>query len=340
MRTIIIAEAGINHNGKITIAKKMIDAAVEAGADFVKFQTFKTRALVTKSASKADYQKRNTGNLTDSQFDMLKQLELDQDDHYVLRDYCISKGIQFLSSGFDEESIDLLDKIGIQYFKIPSGEITNKPYLQYIASKGKQVLLSTGMSNMSEIKAAMDVLTGNGLEKEKITVLHCNTEYPTPMKDVNLKAMLTIHHELGVKVGYSDHTLGIEIPIAAVALGAEVIEKHFTIDRNLPGPDHKASLEPHELKAMVQAIRNIEMALSGNGIKEPSESELPNIAIARKSIHLKQGVAEGTVLTADHLIMKRPGSGISPMDIDKIIGRTLAVTLDGDTLLSWDHLVK
>lgn len=338
MRTLIIAEAGVNHNGEITIAKKLIDTAVDSGADFVKFQTFRASSLVTKSVAKADYQKQNSGNANDSQFDMLRKLEIDQAAHYELNDYCINKGIKFLSSGFDEEAIDLLDQIGMQYFKIPSGEITNKPYLQHIASKGKQVILSTGMSNLREIKAAMDVLTGNGLKKEEITVLHCNTEYPTPMKDVNLRAMLSIQKELGVKVGYSDHTLGIEIPIAAVAMGATVIEKHFTLDRNMQGPDHKASLEPEELKAMVQAIRNVELALMGSGIKEPSESEKHNIAVARKSIHIKQRVIAGTVLTAGHLIMKRPGTGISPMEISNVIGRTLTMTLEADSMLSWDQL--
>lgn len=340
MKTLIIAEAGVNHNGSIALTKKLIDVAVDAGVDFVKFQTFKANKLVSKSAAKADYQKKNTDINEDSQFEMLKKLELDKFVHTELNEYCSSKGVKFLSSGFDEESIDLLDQLGMQFFKIPSGEITNKPYLEHVAKKGKPVIMSTGMANLGEIKVALDVLMDQGLIKEQITVLHCNTEYPTPMKDVNLKAMLTIRDELNVKVGYSDHTLGIEIPIAAVALGAMVIEKHFTLDRNLPGPDHKASLEPHELKAMVRAIRNVELALSGNGIKEPSESEKPNIPVARKSIHFKQRVVAGTKLTSEHLIMKRPGSGISPMEINKVIGKTLAVTLEADTLLLWDHLEK
>lgn len=340
MGILIIAEAGVNHNGSIEIAKKMIDAAFEAGADFVKFQTFKASNLVSKSAIKAEYQKKYTDKKDDSQFEMLRKLELDQSAHFELNNYCKSKGIQFLSSGFDEESIDFLDKLGTHFFKIPSGEITNKPYLQHIAKKGKPVIMSTGMASMKEIKAAIDVLITNDLLKEQITVLHCNTEYPTPMEDVNLKAMLTIHNELGVKVGYSDHTPGIEIPIAAAALGAIVIEKHFTLDRNLPGPDHKASLEPNELKTMVTAIRNVELALKGSGIKEPSESEKPNMVIARKSIHLKQRVDAGTKLTTEHLIMRRPGDGISPMEIDQVIGKTLAVALEADTMLSWDHLIK
>lgn len=340
MRTLIIAEAGVNHNGNVTLAKKLIDAAANAGADFVKFQTFKASALVSKAAVKADYQKRNTGDKDDSQFEMLEKLELDRSVHNELFQYSKSKGIQFLSSGFDEESIDLLDQLGMKFFKIPSGEITNKPYLQHIAYKGKPVIMSTGMSNMIEIKAAMSVLTENGLNKEQITILHCNTEYPTPMEDVNLRAMLTIKNEFGVKVGYSDHTLGVEIPIAAVALGATVIEKHFTLDRNLPGPDHRASLEPEELKAMVLAIRNVELALIGSGIKEPSESEKPNIQITRKSIHSNKKINAGTVLTAEHLIMKRPGTGISPMDIDRVIGKVLVKTIEADTLLTWDHLQK
>jgi len=340
MRTLIIAEAGVNHNGNVTLAKKLIDAAAHAGADFVKFQTFKASALVSKAAAKADYQKRNTGDKDDSQFEMLKKLELGRSGHNELSQYSKSKGIQFLSSGFDEASIDLLDQLGMKFFKIPSGEITNKPYLQHIAYKGKPVIMSTGMSNMIEIKAALNVLTENGLNKEQIIVLHCNTEYPTPMEDVNLRAMLTIKNELGVKVGYSDHTLGIEIPIAAVALGATVIEKHFTLDRNLPGPDHRASLEPEELKAMVLAIRNVELALIGSGIKEPSESEKPNIQITRKSIHSNKKINAGTVLTAEHLIMKRPGTGISPMDIDRVIGKVLVKTIEADTLLTWDHLQK
>ena len=253
MRTLIIAEAGVNHNGSIILAKELVDAAADAGADFVKFQTFKAGSLVTKIAHKAGYQITNTDNKDNSQFEMLKKLELDQSTHLELNDYCTHRGIQFLSSGFDEESIDLLDQLGMRFFKIPSGEITNKPYLKHIAGKGKPVIMSTGMANMEEIKAALDVLTENGLSREQVAVLHCNTEYPTPMGDVNLKAMLTIQNEFGVEVGYSDHTLGIEIPIAAVALGATVIEKHFTIDRTLPGPDHKASLEPDELKSYGQS---------------------------------------------------------------------------------------
>lgn len=339
-KIIIIAEAGVNHNGDIDLARRLIDAAAEAGADFVKFQTFKAKNLVSESAMKADYQKKNTGEADPSQYKMLKKLELDEAAHIELKAYCETKGIRFLSSAFDEVSIDFLDKLGIEIFKIPSGEITNKPYLQHIAQKGKPIIMSTGMADLEEVKAAIAVLLGEKLNKKKITVLHCNTEYPTPMEDVNLKAMLTIQNELDVKVGYSDHTLGIEIPIAATALGAIVIEKHFTLDRNMPGPDHKASLEPAELKSMITAIRNVELAISGTGIKTASDSERPNISVARKSIHLKARTASGTTLTIDHLVMKRPGSGISPMEIDNVIGRTLTVTLEADTLLAWDHLKK
>jgi len=336
-RVIIIAEAGVNHNGSIVLAKQLIDSAVMAGADYVKFQTFKAEKLASDRAQKARYQLVQSDEY-DSQLKMLRSLELNVAAHIELISYCRERGIGFLSSAFDEESVDLLDQLGVPFFKVPSGEITNKPYLQHIAGKGKPVILSTGMAFMSEIKDAIKVLTDSGLKREAITILHCNTEYPTPVKDVNLKAMLAIMNELGVCVGYSDHTLGIEIPIASVALGARVIEKHFTIDRNLPGPDHKASLEPGELKAMVSAIRNVELALEGNGIKEPSPSEVKNINVARKSIHLNQTLTAGTVIRQEYLIMKRPGIGISPMDIDEVIGKTLLVDLGIDSLLLWEHL--
>jgi len=335
---LIIAEAGVNHNGSLDMARQLIDAAIEAEVDYIKFQTFITEINISKKTEKALYQKINTQNKQEKQFEMVKKLELKFEDFRLLKNYCADKGIGFLSTGFDLPSLDFLYQIGQTFFKIPSGEITNKPYLQHIAGKGKPVIMSTGMANMQEIKAALDVLTENGLTREQVTVLHCNTGYPTPMGDVNLKAMLTIQNEVCVKVGYSDHTLGIEIPIAAVALGAKVIEKHFTLDRNLPGPDHKASLEPDELKAMVKAIRNVELALNGSGIKEPSKSEEPNIAIARKSIHTNQIVLAGTKIASEHLIMKRPGTGISPMDIDSVIGKTLLITLEADTLLKWEHM--
>jgi N,N'-diacetyllegionaminate synthase len=319
MHTIIIAEAGVNHNGNIDLAKKLIEVAAEAGADFVKFQTFKAESLVSKSAKKAEYQRRNTND--DSQYSMLKKLELNELSHHELISHCKKSGISFLSTGFDKESIDFLGTLNIPFYKIPSGEITNKPYLKYIAKKGKPVIMSTGMADIGEIKAAFSVLVENGLSKEDITILHCNTEYPTPMEDVNMKAMLHIQDELGVKVGYSDHTSGIEVSIAAVALGASVIEKHFTLDRNLPGPDHKASLEPAELKAMVSAIRNIEKAISGSKIKELSPSETKNKAIARKSIVAAKAIKKGEIFNEENITAKRPGNGISPMHWDEIIGQ-------------------
>jgi N,N'-diacetyllegionaminate synthase len=336
--TIIIAEAGVNHNGSIDIARQLIDAAADAGADYVKFQTFKTELNISYDAMKAEYQKNNTQNKEESQFEMVKKLELSFNDFKELKDYCEYKKIEFLSTGFDFPSIDFLDESGQRFFKIPSGEITNKPYLQYIGRKGKPVIMSTGMANLNEIRDALNVLMNEGLSLDQITLLHCNTEYPTPMKDVNLLAMKTIKKEFGVKVGYSDHTLGIEVPLAAVAMGAEVIEKHFTLDRNLPGPDHRASLEPFELKAMISAIRNVELALSGDGEKLPSKSELPNLAVARKSIHLKKSVTAGEIITNEHLIMKRPGDGISPMLIDQLTGKKFKTSLNEGIKLTWDHI--
>lgn len=320
-KTIIIAEAGVNHNGSIELAKQLIEAAAIAGADFVKFQTFKADLLVSKTAKKAEYQNENIGDGDDSQYNMLKKLEISNNMHYELIAHCEWCGIKFLSTGFDKESIDFLDKLNIPFFKIPSGEITNKPYLATIASKRKPVIISTGMATIDEIKDAIQVLSDNGIFKNQITVLHCNTEYPTPMEDVNLKAMLHIKRKLGLPIGYSDHTSGIEIPIAAVALGATVIEKHFTLDRSLPGPDHKASLEPNELEAMVQAIRHVEVAISGSGIKEPSPSEIKNKDIARKSIVAAKVILKGELFTEDNLTVKRPGNGISPMRWDDIIGK-------------------
>jgi len=333
MSILIIAEAGVNHNGSFELAKQLVDAAASAGADFIKFQTFKADKIVSKSAKKADYQERNTSDGDDSQYNMLKKLEMPDDWHIKLIEYAEKQGIKFLSTGFDEESVDFLDKLGSPLFKIPSGEITNKPYLKHIAQKSKPVILSTGMANMDEIRAAVDVLLKNGVEKSMITVLHCNTEYPTPMEDVNLKAMLSIQNELGIKVGYSDHTQGIEVPIAATALGATVIEKHFTLDRNLPGPDHKASLEPNELKAMVSAIRNVELAISGNGVKEPSKSESKNKEVARKSIVAAHPIIKGEVYTEKNLTVKRPGNGISPMLWDDVIGKIAVKDFDADDLI-------
>ncbi len=329
---LIIAEAGVNHNGSIKMAKQLIDVATEAGADIVKFQTFKAGKLVSKAARQAEYQKANLKNMDDSQYNMLKKLELDEAMHIELIDYCQQKGITFLSTGFDEESVDMLDRLGVPFYKIPSGEITNKPYLQHIARKLKPVVISTGMADLNEIKEALDVLTGEGLDLSMITVLHCNTEYPTPMEDVNLKAMLTIKETFKVKVGYSDHTKGIEVAIAAVAMGAEVIEKHFTLDRNLPGPDHKASLEPDELKAMVSAIRNIELAL-GDGVKKASKSEIKNITIVRKSIVAIKEIKKGEIFSTQNIAAKRPGNGISPMRWDEIIGEKAIKEFKPDDLI-------
>ena len=331
-RTLIIAEAGVNHNGDIAKAKALIDKGAEAGVDYVKFQTFKAGNLVTKQAKRAAYQDKNTQD-NDSQYEMLKKLELSQKDHQELIDYCTQKGVKFLSTGFDFESLEFLAGLGITIAKVPSGEITNLPYLRKVATLFPEVILSTGMANITEIKDAVKVLTDNGVSKDKITVLHCNTEYPTPMEDVNLKAMLHIQRELGVPVGYSDHTLGIEVPIAAVALGATVIEKHFTLDKTLPGPDHKASLEPEELKAMVKAIRNIEKAVGGSGIKEVSASEAKNKPIARKSIVASKFIRKGDLLTEENITVKRPGIGISPMLWDEVIGKTAKKDFEEDDLI-------
>jgi len=333
---LIIAEAGVNHNGSIELAERLIDAAFDAGVDIVKFQTFKAANLVSKNAAKAAYQQASTSN-TESQFDMLKKLELNHDMHLHLMNYCKSKPIQFLSTPFDLESIEMLHDLGIKIGKIPSGEITNLPYLQSMATYFEEIILSTGMCTLQEVKDAVQVLLKSGSTKEKITVLHCNTEYPTPMKDVHLRAMLTLKEELGLQVGYSDHTLGIEVPIAATALGACVIEKHFTLDRTMDGPDHKASLEPQELKAMVSAIRNVERAL-GSGEKKPSESEYKNISIARKSIHLKNDLPPQHTIVAEDLVMKRPGDGISPMELEKIIGKKIKIALSAETKLTWEHI--
>lgn len=325
-KVIIIAEAGVNHNGDISLAQKLIDVAVEAGVDYVKFQTFKADKLVSRSAKKADYQVKNISDGDTSQYNMLKKLELSHDDHLQLLDYCSRKGIKFFSTAFDLEGLKYLNDLNLPLFKIPSGEVTNYPYLKMVATFGKPIILSTGMCSEEDVEQAIRVLLDNGLSKKDITVLHCNTEYPTPMKDVNLKAMLTLRDKFGVQVGYSDHTLGIEVPIAAVAMGAKIIEKHFTLDRNLPGPDHIASLEPNELSMMVSAIRNIELAISGDGSKRVSESEGKNISIARKSIHLSKDLPEGHVITDEDLIALRPGDGISPMRWNKIVGRKLAVS--------------
>jgi N,N'-diacetyllegionaminate synthase len=332
-KVIIIAEAGVNHNGDIQLAKNLIDAAVDAGVDYVKFQTFKSENLVSKEAKKADYQIENTQNSNENQLQMLKNLELSNSQHDILISYCKHKNIAFFSTAFDLESLFYLKELGLEMVKIPSGEITNLPYLRTAASLFNEVILSTGMSTMREIQDALDVFLQAGISKNNTTVLHCNTEYPTPMKDVNLKAMLSIHEKFGVKIGYSDHTLGIEVPIAAVALGARMIEKHFTLDRSLPGPDQLASLEPVELKAMVKAIRNIELAISGTGLKEPSDSEIKNISIARKSIVAKKKIAKGEKFTEYNITTKRPGTGISAMQWDEVLGKIAYKNFDEDELI-------
>jgi N,N'-diacetyllegionaminate synthase len=325
-RTLIIAEAGVNHNGSLVLAKQLIDVAAKSGADYVKFQTFKTENIVSKVAKKAEYQIKNFQKDSDTQFGMLKKLELSFDDHLELVKYCYQKNIKFLSTAFDLDSIDMVYELGVRLFKIPSGEITNLPYLQKIAGLGEKLIISTGMCNMEDIRNAINVFLNAGKKLEDIVVLHCNTEYPTPMQDVNLKAMHSIASEFKVKIGYSDHTKGIEVPVAAVAMGAVVIEKHFTLDKLMDGPDHLASLEPQELEDMVKAIRNIEMAI-GDGVKAPSNSEKKNMSIARKSIHLKKDKLKGDTINSEDLLMLRPGDGISPMKMDLIIGKKLNADL-------------
>ena len=331
MSVFIIAEAGVNHNGSVDLAKELIDVASISGADAVKFQTFKAENLVAKNTQKADYQKQTT-DASESQFDMIKKLELDVDTHKELIAYCQEKDIMFLSTPFDHESIDLLSDLGLKIFKIASGEITNLPYLRHIGSLGKKVVLSTGMSNLKEVGDALNILINAGTSKDNITVLHANTMYPTPMEDVNLNAMLTIQKEFGVDIGYSDHTLGIEVDIAAVAMGASVIEKHFTLDKTMDGPDHKASLEPEELKAMVGAIRNIEKALGGSE-KKPSPSETVNINVVRKSIVASQSIKKGDKLSSKNITIKRPGVGISPIKWDEVIGMISSKDYNADELI-------
>jgi N,N'-diacetyllegionaminate synthase len=334
-KVMIIAEAGVNHNGSLKLAKKLIDVAKKAGADYVKFQTFKAKNIASKNAGKAAYQKKTTGK-GGSQQAMLQKLELNESDHQKLISYCKKKSIKFLSTPFDLDSIFLLKKMGIKIGKIPSGEITNLPYLQQMAVAFEELILSTGMSNLEEVEQALNILIKAGAKKEKITVLHCTTEYPTPMNDVNLNAMVTMKKKLGVQTGYSDHTRGIEVAVAAVALGAIIIEKHFTLDRNMRGPDHKASLEPNELKEMVTAIRNIERAL-GNGIKKPSLSEQRNIKVARKSLIAAKNMEVGHLIQKKDIDIKRPGNGISPMMIDEIMGKKLVKAIREDELLTPEH---
>jgi len=336
-KTLIIAEAGVNHNGNIEMAKQLIEAAADAGVDYVKFQTFKTEKLVSVDAKQAEYQQKNIGKKGDSQFEMLKKLELSIDDHHQLIAHCKLHSIKFLSTAFDLDSIDLLHNLGIDLFKIPSGEVTNLPYLKKIGAFNKKVILSTGMCVMQEIEEAVNALVNAGTERANISVLHCTTDYPTAMVDVNLNAMLSIKEYLQLPIGYSDHTLGIEVPIAAVAMGATIIEKHFTLDKTLPGPDHKASLEPEELKAMVIAIRNIEKAF-GVAEKQPTTAEIKNMQVARKSIHLQHPLSKNHVIEEIDLVMKRPGDGISPMLFEQILGKKLKQDFDAEHKLSWEDL--
>ena len=329
--TLIIAEAGVNHNGDLTLARKLIDAAAKAGADLVKFQTFSANRQVTRTALKADYQTQTT-NIKESQHEMLRSLELTAEMHKELIVHCAARNIGFFSTAFDIESVDLLVSLGQDHFKIPSGEITNMPYLRHIGQIGKAVILSTGMATLGEIESAIDVLEQAGTPRANITVLHCTTEYPTPMTEVNLRAMQSIQRAFGVEVGYSDHTPGIEVAIAAVAMGASVIEKHFTMDCNLPGPDHQASLEPEGLVAMVAAIRNIEIAL-GDGIKRIARSEARNKPVMRKSLVASQAIKAGEIFSTNNITAKRPGTGISPMRWDEVIGHTAPRDFAEDELI-------
>ena len=331
--TLIIAEAGVNHNGSIELAKKLVEKAKDAGVDYIKFQTFKASKLVTKAAKQAEYQQKNIGKEGDSQYQMLKKLELSPEEHEILIDYCHQLGIKFFSTAFDFDSIDYLHSLNLGLWKIPSGEVTNYPFLKRIAAYNEPTILSTGMCDMQDVRAAVDALYKNGLSKENLILLHCNTEYPTPFEDVNLKTMDALRQEFGVEVGYSDHTKGVEVPIAAVALGATVIEKHFTLDCNMEGPDHKASLEPDELKAMVSAIRNIEKAVGGDGTKHVSDSEKKNIAIARKSIVAACDIKAGDVFTEQNLTVKRPGNGISPMRWEEVVGTKAKRDFSEDDLI-------
>lgn len=331
MSVFIIAEVGVNHNGSLEIAKQLVDVAVDCGVDAVKFQTFKTSALVTKQAKQANYQTQNTGK-QESQFDMLQRLELSEADHCELLTYCQQRQIEFMSTPFDLQSVQFLNGLGVQRFKIPSGEITNYPYLKMIGGFNKQIVLSTGMANIGEVESTLNLLVESGTPKEQITILHATTDYPTKMADVNLKAMQTLQNAFRVKVGYSDHTPGIEVATAAVAMGASMIEKHFTLDKNMEGPDHKASLEPYELKAMVSAIRNIEQAM-GDGIKRPSVSEVKNMQVARKSLVAACNIKQGEVFTEQNLTVKRPGLGISPMSWNEVLGQAAQKDYQADGLI-------
>jgi len=337
MNTIIIAEAGVNHNGDIECAKRLIECAADAKADYVKFQTFVAAKIIDAKAKKANYQIENSKDKGETQLQMVKKLELSKEDHEVLIEHCEANNIGFLSTAFDSESVDLLESFGQRIFKIPSGEITNFPLIRQIARIPGKKIISTGMSTIEEIKQAIEVLEKAGTTRSDMIVLHCNTQYPTPMEDVNLRAMNTIKEECNVAIGYSDHTLGIEVPIAAVAMGAQLIEKHFTLDRRMVGPDHAASLEPKELKAMVQSIRNIEQAL-GDGVKRVSPSEKENIKIARKSVFYNQSLTSGDVITIEHLVMKRPGDGISPSKIDEIVGKIVTSDVHKEAYFKWSDV--
>lgn len=332
-RTIIIAEAGVNHNGSVDTALQMVDAAAAARVDYIKFQTFKTEKLVAAHAPKAEYQKRNTADGDDSQFAMLKRLELSEDDHHAIIRHCNERGIKFLSTAFDPDSISFLASLGLEVWKIPSGEITNLPYLRRIAAFRQPVILSTGMSTIKEVEDAVAALTVGGVPRTDITLLHCTTQYPTPPEAVNLRAMNALSALGCGAVGYSDHTEGITVPVAAVALGAAVIEKHFTLDRTLPGPDHKASLEPDELRRMVEAIRTVELSL-GDGVKRVTEAERPNIAVARKSIVAARHISRGEIFSEENLTAKRPGTGLSPMLWDSVIGRQSTRDFNADECIS------
>ena len=331
MKTLIIAEAGVNHNGDINIALELVRRAAEAGADLIKFQTFQTGRSIARHAPKADYQKQTTG-AAESQYEMVRRLELSLDDHHKLLEECSRCGIGFFSTAFDRDSHDLLIGLGIDRVKIPSGELTNLPLLRHLTREGLPVILSTGMATLGEIEAALAVIEGNGIPREQVTILHCTTEYPAPMAEVNLRAMLTLSTAFGTAVGYSDHTEGIEIPIAAVALGATIIEKHFTLDRSMPGPDHLASIDPGQLAAMVAAIRNIEVAL-GNGLKVPTASERKNKLIARKSIVAARRITAGEVFDESNLDTTRPGTGLSPLLWDEVVGRVAKQDFDEDELI-------
>jgi len=337
-KVLIIAEAGVNHNGNFDLAKKMVDVAFKAGADIVKFQTAIPELVMSVDAPKAEYQSKNTGS-SESQLEMSKKIHLPLEAYKDLKEYCeTTVGIKFLSTAFDHVSLDLLNNLGISIFKIPSGEITNLPYLRKVATYGKEIILSTGMATMDEIDFALQALTKSGVKKNMISVLHCNTDYPTPFEDVNLRAMLSLREAFDVRVGYSDHSLGIEVPIAAVSLGAEIIEKHFTLDKSMEGPDHVASLDPTELKQMIKAIRNTEVAL-GSAEKKPTPSESKNIIIARRSIHLVTSLPEGHIISEQDVIMKRPGDGISPTMVDSVIGKKLKTNLPADHKLDWSDLI-